>query len=188
MFTKKPMTISRNLLLLNFLLILVSVIFSYYAGFCWLTDSLSRFGTTNDFFNFSLIVSGLSLGIFTISVVEKGKFMWWGRLFLLASSILLTFLGVFTEEYLIHFVFAVLLFTFFPFGLFFLGWGIKEQNAWLSLFTKITAVILILLWMTSFVTWLLFFKIGLAIPEMISLAIWIIWSFVFIKNYKNKKQ
>ncbi len=71
---EKILKLPKEWLLLNFILIVVSVIFSYYAGFCWLTDSLSRFGTTNDFFNFSLIISGLSLGIFTMSVVEKNKF------------------------------------------------------------------------------------------------------------------
>lgn len=184
---EKFLKIPKEWLLLNFLLIFVSIIFSYYAGFCWITDSLSQFGVHSDFFNFSLIVSGLSLGIFTMSVVEKNKFNWWGRMFLMASSIMLTFIGIFTEEYFIHFIFAISLFTFFPFGLLFFGASLKESNRKLAIFTQSVAVILVLLWVASFVIWMWFYKIGLAIPEIASLVIWVIWCFVFIFNFRNKK-
>ncbi len=185
---KKILNLPTEWALFNFVFIGFSVLLSYYAGFCWFTDSLSRFGTTNDFFNFSLILSGISLGIFTISVVDKSKFNWWGRIFLLASSLLLVFLGIFTEEYFIHFVFAVSLFTFFPFGLLLFGHDLKEHNRNLGIFTKVTAIMLIILWVASFIIWLWFFKLGLAIPEIISLIIWIVWAIVFVVNYRNPKK
>ncbi len=66
-------------------------------------------------------------------------------MFLMSSSIMLAFVGIFTEELFIHFVFAVSLFTFFPFGLLFFGASIKETNKKLGMFTQATALVLILL-------------------------------------------
>lgn len=183
---KKLIKMPKQLLLLNFLFILISVVFSYYNGFCWITDSLSSFGTFNDFFNFSLILSGISLGVFTISVVDKSYDCFWTRIFLLLSSICLIFIGIFTERYLIHLVFAVVLFAVFPFGLFLLGRSLKGVNSRLGLITKIIGIFLILLWVGFFIIWEFVFPLGLAIPEMISLFAWITWSLIFIKNFKAK--
>ncbi len=174
----------RKLFLLNFVLIAVSVVFSYYNGFSWIGDSLSSLGTFSDFFNFSLIISGISLGIFTISVVEKDRIAFLTRTFLLISSISLVFIGIFTEEHLIHLVFAIILFAVFPFGLLFLGISLKDGNKKLGLFTKIVSLFLIVLWVIFVIIWRFIYPLGLAIPEMISLCVWIIWSIVFIKCFK----
>ena len=181
---EKIIKMPKQLLLLNFVLIVVSVIFSYYNGFCWITDSLSSFGTFNDFFNFSLMVSGISLGIFTISVVDKGYDCFWTRMFLLLSSVCLIFIGIFTERYLIHLVFAIVLFAVFPFGLFLLGRSLKGVNLHLGQITKIVAISLIILWIAFALIWKFVFPLGLAIPEMISLFVWIVWSLIFIKKFK----
>jgi hypothetical membrane protein len=127
------------------MLIVVSIVFSYYHGFSWIGDSLSSLGTFSDFFNFSLIISGISLGIFTISIVEKDRICFLTRTFLFISSISLVFIGVFTEEYLIHLIFAIVLFAVFPFGLLFLGISLKEGNKKLGLLTKIVSLFLIIL-------------------------------------------
>jgi hypothetical membrane protein len=69
----------------------------------------------------------------------------------------------------------------------FFGASLKESNRKLAIFTQAVAAILVLLWMASFVIWMWFYKIGLAIPEIASLVIWVIWCFVFIFNFRNKK-
>lgn len=181
---KKIFCIPKKLFLLNFALIIISVIFSYYNGFSWIGDSLSSIGTFSDFFNFSLIISGISLGVFTISVVEKDRIAFLTRTFLLISSISLVFIGIFTKDHLIHLIFAVVLFAVFPFGLLFLGISLKNNNKKLGLFTKITSLFLIVLWIIFVVVWRFIYPLGLAIPEMISLCVWIIWSIVFIKYFK----
>lgn len=178
----------NKLLLLSFLLIILSIIFSYYRNFNWFTDSLSDFGLINNFFNFSLIISGISLGLFTLWVIKKGKNTNWCRIFLLWSSISLIFIGIFTKKYLIHFVFAISLFSVFPFGLFFYANTLKNNNFYLSLFTKIVALFLIIIWVLFFFIWLYIIKLGLAIPEIISLCCWIIWSIIFIKNFKTEHE
>lgn len=178
---------NNKILLLSFLLIIISIYFSYYHGFNWLKGSLSDFGLINNFFNFSLIASGISLGIFTLTSIERKNGHWICRLFLIFSSIALIFIGIFTKKYLIHFIFAILLFSVFPFGLYFLGNHLLSHNEKLAIFTKIIGILLIVFWFTFFLIWLFIFKYGLAIPEIITLIIWVLWSVVFIKYYKPEK-
>jgi len=140
-----PKSIKKNsrLILLSFILIFVSVYFSYYSGFSWVKDSLSDFGLVNEFFNISLIISGITLGIFTLLVIDKEHSQGLCRLFLLFSSIFLTFIGIFTKVYLIHFVFAISFFITFPLGLFYLGKNLLASNYKLGIATKLIALILI---------------------------------------------
>lgn len=178
----------NKLLLLSFLLIILSICFSYYHSFDWLNDSLSDFGLINNFFNFSLIISGISLGIFTILVIKKSASTNWCRIFLLLSSMALIFIGIFTKKYIVHLIFAISLFAVFPFGLFFLGNHLKNNNINLSKFTKAVAIALLIIWILFFLIWLFIAKFGLAIPEIISLCLWVIWSIVFIKNFKTEHE
>lgn len=62
---------NNKLLLLSFLLIIISVWSSYQSGFNWIKGSLSDFGLVNDFFNLSLIISGIALGIFTLTAIKR---------------------------------------------------------------------------------------------------------------------
>ncbi len=175
---------NNKLLLLSFLLIIVSVWNSYHSGFNWIKGSLSDFGLINDFFNLSLIISGLALGIFTLTAIKREDIGWLCRLFLLFSSALLTLIGIFTKQYFVHFIFAVLLFAIFPLGMFILSNHLKNSNYRLGTLTKIVALFLIFLWLAFFFIWFFIFKFGLAIPEIITLVTWIIWTIIFIKDYK----
>ncbi len=182
-----PKSIKKNsrLILLSFILIFVSVYFSYYTGFSWVKDSLSDFGLVNDFFNASLIISGIALGIFTLAVIDREHSKGLCRLFLLFSSIFLIFIGIFTKEYLIHFIFAISFFITFPLGLFYLGDNLLDSNYELGIATKTVALILISIWVLFFGIWLFVFKFGLAIPEIITLSICMIWVFYFIYKFKH---
>jgi len=141
---------NNKVLLLSFLLIFLSVYFSYYNGFNWIKGSLSDFGLISNFFNLSLIISGISLGIFTLTSIERKNGYWLCRLFLIFSSIALILIGIFTKKYLVHFIFAILLFSVFPFGLYFLGNHLKPNNRRLAIFTKIIALSLIVFWFIFF--------------------------------------
>jgi hypothetical membrane protein len=176
---------NSRLILLSFILIFISVYFSYYTGFSWVKDSLSDFGLVSHFFNFSLIVSGIALGVFTLLVIDREHSRGLCRLFLLFSSIFLTFIGIFTKEYLIHFVFAILFFATFPSGLFFLGRNLQKDNYELGIATKSVGLILMFIWLLFFGIWLFVFKFGLAIPEIVSLSVCMIWVFYFIYKFKH---
>ncbi len=182
-----PKSIKKNsrLILLSFILIFVSVYSSYYTGFSWIKDSLSDFGLVNEFFNISLIVSGITLGIFTLLVINREHSKGLCRLFLLFSSIFLTFIGIFTKTYLIHFVFAISFFVTFPLGLFYLGKNLLDTNYELGIATKTIAITLISVWFLFFGIWLFVFKLGLAIPEIVTLSICMIWVFYFIYKFKH---
>jgi len=104
---------------------------------------LSDFGLVNEFFNISLMISGITLGIFTLLVIDKEHSKGLCRLFLLFSSIFLTFIGIFTKIYLVHFIFAISFFITFPLGLFYLGKNLKPSNPELGIATKTIAIILI---------------------------------------------
>ncbi len=177
----------NKLLLLSFLLIVISVWSSYHSGFNWIKGSLSDFGLINDFFNLSLMISGVALGIFTLTAIKRDEIGWLCRLFLLFSSSLLTLIGIFTKQYFIHFVFAILLFAVFPMGMFILGDHLKNNNWRLGIFTKGVAIFLTGLWLVFFLVWYFIFKFGLAIPEIITLITWVLWAIIFIKDYKASK-
>jgi hypothetical membrane protein len=100
----------------------------------------------------------------------------------------LIFIGIFTKKYIVHLIFAISLFAVFPFGLFFLGNHLKNNNINLSKFTKAVAIALLIIWILFFLIWLFIAKFGLAIPEIISLCLWVIWSIVFIKNFKTEHE
>jgi len=174
-----------RLILLSFILIFISVYSSYYTGFSWIKGSLSDFGLISEFFNVSLIISGIALGIFTLLVIDKEHSQGLCRLFLLFSSLFLTFIGIFTKDYLIHFIFAIFFFITFPFGLYFLGNNLYKSNPELGIVTKIVAASLIIIWALFFIIWMLVFRFGLAIPEIITLSICMIWVFYFIYKFKR---
>jgi len=151
-------------------------------SFSWNKNALSDIGVsqTSWLFNSALIVGGLLNLLFAIGLRNYlGKTRWLkiGVSLLIISSISLSLVGVFTENYgIIHGLVALGYLLLTPLGLIFIGQGEKSKQfgkASLSL-GSIALLAILGLPIITFVTNLL---IGFAVPEFLESLVLSIWTF-----------
>lgn len=180
----KPKMKTSPLLLIAFVFVVIASVLAYYPGYNIFYDSLSDLGLFSNFFNFSLIVSGICLGIFTLNELDKKHFSQLCRMSFLFTSICLMFIGIITKEYFAHCIVAIGFFFLFPVSLLLLSKELKNKNKIVSRASLIISRSLLIVLFLGVFVWSLIFKIGLAIPEIIALIFCVIWIFIIIVHFK----
>jgi hypothetical membrane protein len=141
-------------------------------------------------FNSALVVGGVLNLLFAFGLrnyLGKARWLKIGVLLIIASSISLSLIGVFTENYsIIHGLVALGYLLLTPLGLICIGWGQKShQIGRVSLVLGITALLAILgLLIITFVANL---QIGFAVPEFLESLVLSTWTFWFSLKFIRHK-
>ena len=160
--------------------------------FSWNKDALSDIGVSSLgwLFNSALIAGGLLILLFAVGLKKYlGKTRWLkvGIFLIIASSISLALVGVFTENYsIIHGLVALGYLLLAPLGLICIGWGEKSNELGKkSLLLGITALLVI--FGLPIITFVANLQIGFAVPEFIESLMVSIWTFwVSLKLLHNR--
>ncbi len=151
-------------------------------SFSWNKNALSDIGVSQLgwLFNSALIVGGLLNLLFAIglrSYLSKTKWLKIGVSLLIVSSISLSLVGVFTENYnIIHALVALGYLLLTPLGLICIGRGEKsKQFGKVSLSLGIIALLAI--FGLPIITFVANFQIGFAVPEFLESLVLSIWTF-----------
>ena len=160
--------------------------------FSWNKDALSDIGVNSLgwLFNSALIAGGLLILLFTVGLKKYlGKTRWLkvGVFLIIASSISLALVGVFTENCsIIHGLVALGYLLLAPLGLICIGWEEKSSEfGKISLLLGITALLVI--FGLPIITFVANLQIGFAVPEFIESLIVSIWTFwVSLKLLHNR--
>ena len=151
-------------------------------SFSWTKNALSDIGVSQTawLFNNALIIGGLLNFLFAIGLRNYlGKTRWLkiGVSLLIISSISLSLVGVFTENYnIIHALVALGYLLLAPLGLVCIGWGEKsKQFGKVSLMLGITALFVIL--GLPIITYVANLQIGFAVPEFLESLVLSMWTF-----------
>jgi len=164
--------------------------------FSWNKDALSDIGVRSLgwLFNSALIAGGLLILLFAVGLKKYlGKTRWSkvGVFLIIASSVSLALVGVFTENYsIIHGLAALGYLLLAPLGLICIGWGEKSNEfGKISLLLGITALLVI--FGLPIITFVANLQIGFAVPEFIEslmVSIWTFWvSLKLLRNQTNRK-
>ena len=175
---------------LPLIMILASTILE--KSFSWNRNALSDIGISPLawLFNTALVVGGLLNLLFAFglrSYLSKARWSKIGVSLIIVSSISLTLVGVFTEDYLIiHALVALGYLLLAPLGLICIGEGEKKQQiAKASLLLGIMGLMAIL--GLPIITFVASLQIGFAVPEFLeslALSIWTFW--VSLKLIRHK--
>jgi hypothetical membrane protein len=178
--------------ILPLVMILASTVFE--RSFSWNRNALSEIGVSQTawLFNTALIVGGVLNLLFVIGLRNcLGKSIWLkiGVSLLILSSISLSLVGVFAENYNILHVLAALgylLLT--PLGLICIGIGEKSRKfGKVSLVSGIIALFAI--FGLSVITFAVNLQIGFAVPEFIESLVLSIWTFgVSLKLFQSSTE
>ena len=167
----------------------LGIIFGYYPDFDWIHNSLSYLGITGVIFNIGLVVSGLALGSFIVNVLDffprhRRSFSW---TLLLLSSALLSAIGIFPMQtpFNIHIFITIAFLLCFALALILISKEIKEDQPAAAKFTELCVLPFVLVWL-AFLCLRFFFYLGMAVPELISLVIAMVWIFGFVYKYIKK--
>ncbi len=174
-------------LLFGLIFPIVGIVFSYYHGFNWLSNSLSDLGVFSPFFNWGVIISGITLGIFTMYTLTQERVGFLARFLMLISSVSLILIGVFRKDFTlpIHPIAAISFFVTVSIAQLVLGKRVAKNCPSVGYCTILAALITYATWFTFLMIWLMDHRFGIAIPETISLLIIIIWITIFISKYKQ---
>jgi len=174
-------------LLLGLVFPIIGIVLSYYHGFNWLFNSLSDFGVFSPFFNWGVIISGIVLGIFTMTILTEARIGFWSRFLLLISSVSLILIGVFRKDFPmpIHPMATIAFFSTLTLAQLMLGKRVLKECQHVGYFTILTSLTIYSTWFSFLMVWLVDHRFGIAIPELISLMATLIWIFVFISKYKK---
>ncbi len=163
-------------------------------SFSWNKNALSDIGISqlSWLFNIALVVGGLLNLLFAFGLrdfLSKERWLKIGVSLIIVSSISLSLVGVFTENYsIIHALVALGYLLLTPLGLICIGWGKKShQIGKASLALGIKALMAILgLPIITFVSNL---QMGFAVPEFLEsllLSIWTFWVSLKLVRYRIK--
>ena len=152
------------------------------ASFSWNKNALSDIGVSQTawLFNSALIIGGLFNLLFAIGLrnyLGKTKWLKIGVSLLIVSSISLSLVGVFTENYnIIHALVALRYLLLAPLGLVCIGLGEKGHRIGkVSLVLGITALLAI--FGLPIITFVSNLQIGFAVPEFLEALVLSIWTF-----------
>jgi hypothetical membrane protein len=161
-------------------------------SFSWNKDALSDIGVSqlSWLFNSALVVGGLLNLLFAFGLrnyLSKTIWLKIGVSLIIVSSISLSLVGVFTEDYsIIHGLVALGYLLLAPLGLICIGWEEKShQIGKVSLVLGITALLAIL--GLPIITFAAKLQIGFAVPEFMEslvLSIWTFWVSLKLIRYK----
>jgi len=161
-------------------------------SFSWNKDALSDIGVSQLawLFNSALVVGGLLNLMFAFGLrnyLNKVRGLKIGVSLIIVSSISLSLVGVFTENYsIIHALVALGYLLLTPLGLICIGWGKKiHQIGKVSRVLGITALLAIL--GLPIITFVVNLQIGFAVPEFLESSVLSIWTFwVSLKLIRKK--
>ena len=166
------------------------IVAAYYPGFTWVNNDISDFGLYNQIFNWCLIISGIFMGIFilTSSKLTEIQIGLLPRSFLLLASAALSFLGIFPKNtpYSLHYIVAYIMFFLFPAALLLIWKNIKHHSTEAANFTAVILITFLFIWFIYYLLRLIYGKLGLAIPETMSLILAMVWICAFIIKYIHK--
>ncbi len=152
--------------------------------FSWNRNALSDIGVSQNawLFNSALIVGGLLSLLFAVGLrryLGKNRWLKGGVSLLVLSSVSLSLVGVFTENYiLIHALVALGYLLLTPIGIICIGLGEKgHQLGKVSLLFGITALLAI--FVPPLIAFVANLQIGFAVPEFLESLVLSIWTFWF---------
>jgi len=179
---------TEKLILLGLIIPIIGIVLSYYRGFNWLFNSLSDLGIFSPFFNYGVIIGGICLGIFTLNNLTQKLVGFFARFLMLISSASLILIGVFRKDYPlpIHPFSVLAFFLALSLGQILVGRRIIRDCQSVGYFTILAALIIYSTWFSYLLLWLVDKRFGIAIPEIISLIVTLIWIFVFLLKFKKK--
>lgn len=165
-------------------------------SFSWNKNALSDIGVSQTawLFNSALIVGGLLNLLFAIGLrnyLGKTKWLKIGVSLLIVSSISLSLVGVFTENYnIIHAMVALGYLLLAPLGLICISRGEESKQLGKVSFT-IGIIALLAIFGLPLITFAANLQIGFAVPEFaeaLLLSIWTFWvSLKLLRNQTNRK-
>ena len=175
---------------LPLIMILASTILD--KSFSWNKNALSDIGVSQLawLFNSALVVGGLLNLMFAFGLrnyLSKAIWLKIGVSLITVSSISLSLVGVFTENYsIVHAIVALGYLLLTPLGLICIGGGEKHQQIGkVSLVLGTTALLVIL--GLPIITFVVDFQIGFAVPEFLESLVLSIWTFwVSLKLIRHK--
>src|SRR5665647_184835 len=161
-------------------------------SFSWNKDALSDIGVSqlSWLFNSALVVGGLLNLMFAFGLrnyLNKVRGLKIGVSLIIVSSISLSLVGVFTENYsIIHALVALGYLLLTPLGLICIGWGDKNyQIGKVSFVLGLTSLFAIL--GLPIITFVAKLQVGFAVPEFLESLVLSIWTFwVSLKLIRNK--
>ena len=161
-------------------------------SFSWNRNALSDIGVSQLawLFNSALVVGGVLNLLFAFGLrnyLGKKRWLKIGVLLIIVSSISLSLIGVFTENYsIIHGLVALGYLLLTPLGLICIGWGEKSlQIGRVSLVLGIAALLAIL--GLPIITFVANLQIGFAVPEFLESLVLSSWTFWFsLKLIRHK--
>jgi hypothetical membrane protein len=180
--------------ILPLVMILVSTVLE--KSFSWNKNALSDIGVSQTawLFNSALIIGGLFNLLFAIGLrnyLGKTKGLKIGVYLLIVSSISLSLVGVFTENYnIIHAMVALGYLLLAPLGLICINRG-EESKQFGKVSLTIGIIALLAIFGLPLITFTANLQIGFAVPEFaeaLLLSIWTFWvSLKLLRNQTNRK-